>query len=53
MERDWNAMVKKYEKANPDAGAAFASMRSGTLPEGWEKTLPAFDGVDAKATRCL
>jgi len=51
MERDWNAMVKKYEKANPDKGAAFASIRSGTLPEGWEKSLPSFDGVEAKATR--
>ena len=51
MERDWNAMVKKYEKANPDKGAAFASIRSGTLPEGWEKSLPSFDGVEGKATR--
>jgi transketolase len=50
-ERDWNALVKKYEKAHPDAGADFASIRSNSLPEGWEKSLPAFDGVEAKATR--
>jgi transketolase len=51
MEREWNALVKKYEKAHPDLGSAFASIRSGTLPDGWEKSLPSFDGIAAKATR--
>jgi transketolase len=51
LERDWNALVKKYEKAHPEAGAEFASIRSNTLPDGWEKSLPAFDGVESKATR--
>ncbi len=51
MEKDWNALVKQYEKANPELGAAFASIRSDSLPEGWEKSLPKFDGVEAKATR--
>ncbi len=50
-EKDWNALVKKYEKTHPDLGAAFSSIRSGTLPTGWEKSLPKFDGVEAKATR--
>jgi len=51
LERDWNVMVKRHEKARPDLGAEFKQARSGELPEGWEKSLPAFDGVEAKATR--
>jgi transketolase len=51
LEKDWDALVKNYEKANPEIGAAFHAIRSGGLPDGWEKSLPAFDGVEAKATR--
>ncbi len=51
MEKDWTALVKQHEKANPELGAAFASIRSDSLPDGWEKALPKFDGVEAKATR--
>ncbi len=51
MEKGWNALLKRYEKAFPDLGAAFAAIRSDQLPTGWEKSLPKFDGVDAKATR--
>jgi transketolase len=51
MEKEWNALVKRYEKAEPELGRAFASIRSGSLPDGWEKALPKFDGVEAKATR--
>ncbi len=51
IEKDWNALVKQYEKAHPELGAAFASIRSETLPDGWEKALPKFEGVEAKATR--
>jgi transketolase len=51
LEKDWNALVKKYEKANPEIGAAFHAIRSGGLPDDWEKSLPTFDGVEAKATR--
>ncbi len=51
LEKDWNDAVKKYEKAEPELGAAFAAIRSGSLPDGWEKSLPKFDGVEAKATR--
>ncbi len=51
LEKDWNESVKKYEKANPDLGAAFKDIRSDSLPDGWEKYLPKFDGVEAKATR--
>ena len=29
MEREWNALVKQYEKADPDVGEAFHEIRSG------------------------
>lgn len=50
-EKQWNELVKQYEKGNPVDGAAFHDIRSGQLPDGWEKSLPKFDGVEAKATR--
>ncbi len=51
LEKDWNALVKNYEKADPEMGRAFSEIRSDSLPEGWEKSMPKFDGVEAKATR--
>lgn len=51
LERDWNKLVAKYEKAHPELGAAFAQIRTSSLPDGWEAALPQFDGVEAKATR--
>lgn len=50
LHRDWDKLVAKYEKANPELGAEFAAMRSG-IGTDWEKTLPKFEGVEAKATR--
>lgn len=51
FEKDWDSIVKKYEKANPDVGGEFKQIRAEALPEGWEKSLPKFDDVEAKATR--
>ncbi len=51
LEKEWNETVKKYEKANPELGAAFRAIRSGELPEGWEKSLPKFENVASAATR--
>jgi transketolase len=51
MERDWNAMVRRYEKARPKLGAEFKQARSGELPAGWESSLPKFDKGEAAATR--
>ncbi len=51
QEKEGEAMVKKYEKAEPVAGQEFAQIRSADLPAGWEKSLPKFDAVEAKATR--
>jgi len=51
FEKGWDAQVKKYQKAFPDLGKTLAETRNGKLPENWEKALPKFDGVEAKATR--
>ncbi len=50
-EREWDALVKRYEKAKPALGQAFREMRSEMPPAGWENSLPKFDGVAAAATR--
>ena len=51
LEKDWNAMVARYEKTHADLGKAFKEIRSNQLPNGWEKSLPKFEGVESKATR--
>ena len=51
LEKDWEASVKKYEKAFPDLGKTLKDTRTGQLADGWERSLPSFDGVEAKATR--
>src|SRR5690606_5638070 len=50
-EKDWNALVSRYEKEHKELGGAFRAIRSSVLPEGWESALPAFANVEAKATR--
>lgn len=51
LEKDWEAGVKKYAKGFPELGKTLRETRGGKLPEGWEKSLPKFDNVEAKATR--
>jgi transketolase len=51
LEKDWDALVKEYEKTHGDLGKALKETRLNKLPEGWEKSLPKFDDVEAKATR--
>ena len=51
LEKEWNAMVARYEKTHGDLGKAFKEIRSNQLPNGWEKSLPKFDNVESKATR--
>lgn len=50
-EKDWNALVKRYEKAHPGHGGDFRDIRASTLPDGWESSLPSFADVESKATR--
>lgn len=51
LEKDWETLVKKYEKEFPELGKTLKETRKGELPKDWEKSLPTFDGVEAKATR--
>lgn len=51
LEKDWEAGVKQYAKQFPELGKTLKETRSGKLPDGWEKSLPKFDNVEAKATR--
>lgn len=51
QEKEWDALVKKYEKAYPELGRSLKDTRTGQLPDGWEKALPKFEGAEAKATR--
>lgn len=50
-EKEWDALVAKYEKAFPELGTIFADIRAGRLADGWEKSLPKFENVESKATR--
>jgi transketolase len=51
LEKDWGAGVKKYAKAFPELGKQLADTRANKLADGWESSLPSFDGTEAKATR--
>ena len=51
LEKDWEAAVTKYTKEFPELGKQLADTRANKLPDGWEKSLPKFDNVEAKATR--
>jgi len=51
MEKDWEALLSKYSKEFPELGKQLKDTRKNDLPDGWEKSLPKFDGVEAKATR--
>jgi transketolase len=50
-EKDWEALVKKYEKEFPELDKTLKDTRRNELPDGWEKSLPKFDNVEGKATR--
>ena len=53
QEKDWESLVKKYEKENADLGKDLRDTRTGKLPDGWEKSLPKFDQPESKATRAF
>lgn len=50
-EKEWETLVKKYEKEFPELGKTLKDTRKNELPKDWEKSLPTFDDVEAKATR--
>ena len=51
LEKDWEGLVKKYEKEFPELGQTLKDTRRNELPDGWEKSLPKFDDIESKATR--
>lgn len=51
LEKTWNDRLKKYAKTYPELAAEFCTSVSGELADGWEKSMPTFAQVEAKATR--
>ncbi len=51
LEREWNALVEKYEKEHTELGRAWRTTMSGELPEGWQDHLPTFENSKPMATR--
>jgi transketolase len=49
---EWQALFERYRAAHPQLAAQVEHIRNGTLPDGWQRALPAFP-ADAKgvATR--
>jgi transketolase len=43
----WQTMFAKYEEAHPDLAGQLKAIWSGTLPTGWDDTIPSFP-ADAK-----
>jgi transketolase len=50
-EAEWNARFEAYAAEYPGLAAEFKGRMSGTLPEGWDAKLPAFDPAKPVATR--
>jgi transketolase len=42
VEKNWNGLLKRYEKAHPELAAQWRMCQEGRLPAGWDKRLPAF-----------
>jgi len=51
LENAWNEKFDAYAKAYPKLAKEWEQRLSGTLPEGWEETLPDFSETTAVATR--
>ncbi len=47
----WDKRLAQWRQANPARAAEFDRIRSGMLPEGWEKALPVFEAGTSVATR--
>ncbi|MEW5737105.1 MAG: transketolase [Thermodesulfobacteriota bacterium] len=41
-EAEWDKRMQAYRTAHPAAAAELVQVLSGNLPEGWDKTIPAF-----------
>ena len=51
-EQEWDALFAQYKSKYPEDAALLERMKSGKLPEGWEKALPTYTPESKKdATR--
>ncbi|MDI5973173.1 transketolase [Streptomyces sp. SL13] len=48
---EWDKRFQQWRAANPERAAEFDRIRSGKLPDGWEKALPVFPEGKSVATR--
>ncbi len=48
LESAWNTLYDNYKKEYPEPAAEFEGMKSGKLPDGWEKKIPGFRLTDGK-----
>lgn len=52
MEAEWQALFDRYSIEHPDDAAEYNRVLAGTLPDGWDASLPVFTPTDGKlATR--
>ena len=51
LQEEWHGVMARYGAAFPDAAMELSSWLEGTLPEGWQETLPSFEPGSAMATR--
>jgi len=47
----WDALLERYQEAHPERAAKYERWMDRTPPEGWDETLPTFEGGEALATR--
>jgi len=50
-EATWNELFAKYKEEHPELGQQLELAIQGKLPEGWEKSLPAYEEGKSLATR--
>lgn len=50
-EQEWNERFEAYKQAYPELAEEWEMMMSGTLPEGWDASLPDFPVDKSVATR--
>ena len=52
LEKEWDAILDRYEKQFPPEAREFRRRMAGTLPDKWEEQLPSFSPADGSpATR--
>lgn len=51
QEKEWHALVNKYEEKHSELGGMWRTVMSRELPADWETHLPSFDNAKPMATR--